>query len=63
VGIGGPHEGKDLIWPMSQIIYALTSTSDPEIRAMLRVLAGAAKDSGFIHESYTRNNSQDFTRA
>jgi meiotically up-regulated gene 157 (Mug157) protein len=48
---------------MSQIIYAPTSTSDPEIRAMLRVLAGAAKDSSFIHESYTRNNSQDFTRA
>ena len=27
-GIGGPHEGKDMIWPMSQMVYALTSTDE-----------------------------------
>ena len=30
-GIGGPHIGRDNIWPMSQIIYALTSHSSVEI--------------------------------
>ena len=30
-GIGGPHEGKDMIWPMSQTIYALTAGTGPGI--------------------------------
>ena len=37
-GIGGPHIGKDMIWPMSQMIYALTSSSDAEIRQSVRLL-------------------------
>ena len=32
-GIGGPHIGRDSIWPMSQIMYALTSNSNTEIKA------------------------------
>ncbi len=62
-GIGGPHEGKGMIWPMSQTMYALTSTSDTEIRAMLHMLAAAAADSGFIHESYQQDDTKNFTRA
>ena len=42
-GIGGPHVGKDMIWPMSQIIYAFTSTDDAEIRRRARMLKGSAK--------------------
>ena len=61
-GIGGPHEGKDMIWPMSQIIFALTSTSDSEIRAMLRMLKQSTAGTGFIHESYCKDNSAKFTR-
>ena len=62
-GIGGPHIGRDSIWPMSQIIYALTSDSDVEIRTMIRTLKSCAAATGFIHESYNRNDSAIFTRA
>jgi uncharacterized protein len=61
-GIGGPHEGKDMIWPMSQIIYALTSTSDAEIRQALTTLKLSSAGTGFIHESYFKNDPARFTR-
>jgi len=62
-GIGGPHEGTGMIWPMSQIIYALTSTSEAEIRAMLRMLKIGSAGKGFIHESYFKDDPAKFTRA
>jgi meiotically up-regulated gene 157 (Mug157) protein len=62
-GIGGPHEGAGMIWPMSQIIYALTSNSAGEIREALRMLKVGSADTGFIHESYFKNDSKNFTRA
>ena len=62
-GIGGPHQGLDMIWPMSQIIYALTSTSDTEIRQALRVLKASTAGTGFMHESYNRNYASNFTRS
>lgn len=61
-GIGGPHEGSNMIWPMSQIIYALTSTSPAEIRRMLTMIQASTAGSGFIHESYDKDNVQTFTR-
>jgi hypothetical protein len=61
-GIGGPHVGRDSIWPMSQIIYALTSHSGKEIATTIRVLKRCAAATGFIHESYNRNDSAQFTR-
>jgi meiotically up-regulated gene 157 (Mug157) protein len=62
-GIGGPHIGRDNIWPMSQIIYALTSDSSTQIRTMVQMLKSTAAATGFIHESYNRNDSAVFTRA
>jgi meiotically up-regulated gene 157 (Mug157) protein len=62
-GIGGPHEGKDMIWPMSQIIYALTSGSDAEIQRMLGMLKSSAAATGFMHESYFKDNPARFTRS
>jgi meiotically up-regulated gene 157 (Mug157) protein len=62
-GIGGPHIGRDSIWPMSQIIYALTSASSTEIKRAIQMLKGSAAATGFMHESYNRNNSAMFTRA
>jgi meiotically up-regulated gene 157 (Mug157) protein len=62
-GIGGPHEGKDMIWPMSQTIYALTSQSDAEIRRALTMIKISSAGSGFIHESYFKDDPKKFTRA
>ena len=61
-GIGGPHIGRDMIWPMSQIIYALTSTSNEEIRSAIRMLKLSSAATGFMHESYSKDNPQVFTR-
>ncbi len=62
-GIGGPHIGRDSIWPMSQIIYALTTDSGSEIAHAIQMLKASAAATGFIHESYNRNDSALFTRA
>ena len=62
-GVGGPHIGRGSVWPMSQIIYALTSTSEPEIARMLQMLRAGSEGTGFIHESYSVDNPRVFTRA
>ena len=51
-----------MIWPMSQTIYALTSTSETEIRHALSMLKAAAAATGFIHESYNKDDAAQFTR-
>ena len=62
-GVGGPHIGRDKIWPMSQIIFALTSNSDPEIVRTIRMLQRSSANSGFMHESYHKDDPARFTRA
>ena len=62
-GIGGPHIGPDMIWPMSQIVYALTSTSDAEIAHAVQMLKQSSTGTGFMHESYNKNDPSKFTRA
>ena len=62
-GIGGPHIGRDSIWPMSQILYALTGDSAHEISHSIQLLKASAAATGFMHESYDRNDSANFTRA
>jgi meiotically up-regulated gene 157 (Mug157) protein len=62
-GVGGPHIGRDSIWPMSMIIYALTSTSTVEIMHMLSLLRESSAGTGFMHESFDRNDARRFTRS
>ena len=62
-GIGGPHIGRDSIWPMSQILYAFTSNSAREISHTIQLLKASAAATGFMHESYNQNDSANFTRA
>jgi meiotically up-regulated gene 157 (Mug157) protein len=61
-GIGGPHEGLNQIWPMSIVMRALTSTSDAEIGQCLRWLRDTTAGTGFMHESFDRDNPAKFTR-
>jgi uncharacterized protein len=62
-GIGGPHEGLDMIWPMAIIVQALTSTEDAEIRQCLHWLKTTHAGTGFMHESFNKDNPAKYTRA
>jgi meiotically up-regulated gene 157 (Mug157) protein len=61
-GIGGPHIGYNMIWPMSIIMRAQTGGSDDEVRDCLRVLRNADADTGFMHESFHKDDPSNFTR-
>ncbi len=61
-GIGGPHAGMDMIWPLSIIMQALTSTSDEEKVECIRMLIKTHAGTGFIHESFHKDNPEKFTR-
>jgi meiotically up-regulated gene 157 (Mug157) protein len=61
-GIGGPHEGLNMIWPMSIMMRALTSVDDGEIRQCLRWLRDNTADTGFMHESFQKDDPKEFTR-
>jgi hypothetical protein len=62
-GIGGPHQGLNYIWPMSILFRAFTSTDDQEIRTCLRTLRDTTAGTHFLHESFQKDNAEDFTRA
>ena len=62
-GIGGPHVGENMIWPMSVIMKALTSNDKQEIAACLRLLKQTHAGTGFMHESFNKDNPADFTRS
>lgn len=61
-GVGSPHTGEDYIWPMSIIMRALTSHDKEEIAECLRTLRNTDGDTGFIHESYHKDDPKKFTR-
>ena len=62
-GIGGPHIGYDYIWPMSIMMRAFTSTSDAEIKECVELLMNTDAGTGFMHESFHKDNPDKFTRA
>ena len=61
-GIGGPHIGYDMAWPMSIIMKALTSTDDAEIKQCVEMLIRTDGGTGFMHESFDVNDATHFTR-
>jgi len=61
-GIGGPHVGYDMIWPMSIMMRAFTSTNDEEIKTCMKMLLSTDAETGFIHESFNKNDPTNFTR-
>lgn len=62
-GIGGPHVGQDMIWPMAITMQGLTSISDAEIRNCIRQLITTHGDTGFMHESFHKDDPANFTRS
>jgi meiotically up-regulated gene 157 (Mug157) protein len=61
-GIGGPHAGLGMIWPLALTMRALTSADDDEIRTSLRALRDTQAGTGFMHESFDRDDASRFTR-
>ncbi|MFZ3482248.1 glycoside hydrolase family 125 protein [Sphingomonas sp. 3-13AW] len=61
-GIGGPHIGMDMIWPMSIITHAFNSDDDAEIRQCLQWLKTTHGGTGFMHESFHKDDPTKFTR-
>ena len=61
-GIGGPHIGVEMIWPMSIMMRAFTSTDDQEIRDCIVALMTTDAGTGFMHESFSRHDAANFTR-
>jgi meiotically up-regulated gene 157 (Mug157) protein len=61
-GIGGPHIGKDMIWPISIAIRALTSSNNTEIRECIEMLRQTHGGTGFMHESFHKNDPTKYTR-
>jgi meiotically up-regulated gene 157 (Mug157) protein len=62
-GIGGPHAGQDMIWPMSITIRGLTSSNKEEIAWCIKSLQRTHGGKGFMHESFHKDDAKNFTRA
>lgn len=61
-GIGGPHIGLDMVWPMSIIMKAMTSSNDSEIKWSIDTLRKSHGGTGFMHESFHKDDPKKFTR-
>ena len=61
-GIGGPHVGYDMIWPMSIMMKAFTSRNYAEIKWCIETLMRTDAGTGFMHESFHKDDATKFTR-
>ena len=61
-GIGGPHTGADTIWPMSIILRAITSVNEAEVKNCIDNLVKTHAGTGFMHESFHKDDASKFTR-
>ncbi|MBC7935260.1 MAG: glycoside hydrolase family 125 protein [Rhizobacter sp.] len=62
-GVGGPHVALDMIWPLSIIMRGLTGTNDTEIKNCLQMLVKTHAGTGFMHESFHKDDPKNFTRS
>ena len=61
-GIGGPHVGYDMAWPMTLIMRAMTSNDDQEIKQCVQMLMDTDANTGVIHESFDVKDSMHYSR-
>ncbi len=61
-GIGGPHIGRDYVWPMSIMMKCFTAQDDEEIKDCMRMLLSTDAGTGLIHESFHKDDATNFTR-
>jgi uncharacterized protein len=61
-GTGGPHVGRNMIWPLGITLRALTSDDDNEIRSCLIALQKTHAGTGFMHEAFDKDDASKYTR-
>ena len=61
-GVGGPHVGLRMIWPLGIAMRALTSSDEAEILSCLRALKTTHAGTGFMHEAFDQDDPTHFTR-
>lgn len=61
-GVGSPHIGVEMIWPMSIMMRAFTSQDDKEIKMCVEMLMNTDAGTGLMHESFHKNDASRFTR-
>ncbi|KAI8074240.1 uncharacterized protein B0P05DRAFT_547837 [Gilbertella persicaria] len=62
-GIGGPHTGQNMVWPMSLLMQIQTSTSEAEVKTCLDMIKRMARHTGSLMcESFNVNQPTQFTR-
>jgi len=62
-GLGGPHVGVDMIWPLGVIVQALTATDDAELKGCIETLRKNHAGTGFMHEAFHKDDPNKFTRS
>ena len=62
-GVGGPHVGMDMIWPMSIVMRARTTSDPAEIKECIRMLKASNAETGFMHEGFHKDDAKNFTRS
>ena len=62
-GEGSPHTGLGEIWPLGIVMRALTSRQEVEVALCLRTLKATHAGTGFLHESFSKSDPRQFTRA
>ena len=62
-GQSSPHTGRENIWPMGIILRGITSEDENEIKMCLRMLKKTHADTGFMHESFHKDDAYNFSRS
>jgi meiotically up-regulated gene 157 (Mug157) protein len=61
-GIGSPHTGPGMVWPLAIAMAGLTASSAADRLAALRMIEATALADEHIHESFKVDKPEVFTR-
>ncbi len=61
-GVGSPHTGYDKIWHIALAMQALTSNNAEEIDSCLSMIINSDAGTYLMHESFNKDDAEDFTR-
>lgn len=61
-GVGSPHTPPNTVWPIALAVQGLTSRDVEEKGSILEVLVRTDAGTGFMHESFDKDDPATFTR-